>query len=112
MGSKISRNVFLVASGALAFLGAMPALGATINIPASVDGFINDNNWNGYDPSDPCDTVTVGAAVGAGMYQRGALEFNLSSIPAGSTIQAVTFMRATAELRWPTPSPRIRLLVR
>jgi len=64
---------------------AAAASANVVNLPAAADAHINDFNHDG-----TFDNVSIDAAVGSGPFQRGAIEFNASSLPAGSTITAAT----------------------
>jgi hypothetical protein len=59
-----------------------------VKLPAIATGFINDTNFDGvFDATDP-----TAAAVGvSGTIQRGAVEFDLTSIPGNATINSATF---------------------
>jgi len=73
------------------------AIADTASIPGVADGNMFDGNGDGFDPADRRDYLDTSIAAiyggsGGGVNVRGAVEFDLSSLPHNSTITSVVLM--------------------
>src|SRR5262245_14459924 len=85
--------LFLVAS----LICATAALAATVDLAPSKDNtLIESPNGNSNGAGDGVYVGRVGT-LGMGTRRRGVMAFNLSSIPAGSTINSVTLTLAMTQ---------------
>jgi hypothetical protein len=74
----------------VAVLAATPAFGATVDLSAAKDNTLYEVTPDGTTPSNALGELMFAGASGVGDIRRAIIAFDLTSIPSGSTIQAVT----------------------